>query len=229
VLGESVREATTASLVVVAAVALTGGLAHARQGGVCWCHAVAFGVAALPGIACGTFLGNAAGGGALLASFAVVMVLAAGATWRRAGGSGSDRRSPDELSCPPLRPLRDLTAGMLVGLLTGFFGVGGGFLIVPTLAVFLALSMPLAVGTSLVIITATSTMGLAAHLLAGRVLDLPVTAAMTSACVAGALVGAVLVRRVAQPRLARAFACLVGAVATYLFVSAAFLGGPPGG
>ena len=71
--------------------------------------------------------------------------------------------------------------------MTGFFGVGGGFLIVPTLAIFLALSMRLAVGTSLAIITTTSVMGLAAHLFAGRDLDVGVTVAMTAAGVAGAL------------------------------------------
>ncbi len=71
-------------------------------------------------------------------------------------------------ACPPLRLPRDLVAGAAVGLVTGFFGVGGGFLIVPTLAIALAFTMRTAVGTSLAIITATSLLGLAAHLLAGR-------------------------------------------------------------
>ena len=62
-------------------------------------------------------------------------------------------------------------AGAAVGFVTGFFGVGGGFLIVPTLAVALAFTMRTAVGTSLAIITATSLLGLAAHLAAGRALD----------------------------------------------------------
>ncbi len=75
-------------------------------------------------------------------------------------------------------------------------GVGGGFLIVPTLAMFLSLSMRLAVGTSLAIITATSVVGLAAHLIAGRGLDPGVTATMTAARVAGAAAGAALAGRV---------------------------------
>ena len=62
-------------------------------------------------------------------------------------------------ACPPLILRRDLAAGLLIGALTGFFGVGGGFLIVPTLAIALALSMRLAVGTSLAIMTATSVHG----------------------------------------------------------------------
>lgn len=228
VLGQSVHEATTASLVVVTAGALAGGLGHAREGRVCWRHAGAFTAAALPGVVAGTALGNAVSGSALIAAFAVVMLLAAFATWRKACGEGAGDQAPDLPSCPPLRLGRDLGAGLLIGAMTGFFGVGGGFLIVPTLAVLLALSMRLAVGTSLAIITVTSVMGLAAHLVAGRSIDVAVTGAMTAACVAGALAGAALATRVPQRRLGQGFAGLVTAVAAYLLVSAAFLGGPPG-
>lgn len=118
---------------------------------------------------------------------------------------------------------------MLLGFLTGFFGVGGGFLIVPTLAIALAFTMRTAVGTSLAIITATSLIGLAVHLLTGRSLDLEITTAMTAACVVGALAGAVFATRVRQHTLGRAFALLVCGVAAYVLVSAAFLGGPPTG
>jgi uncharacterized membrane protein YfcA len=122
---------------------------------------------------------------------------------------------------------RDLVAGAVVGFLTGLFGVGGGFLIVPTLAIALAFTMRTAVGTSLVITTATSLLGLAAHLLAGRHVDAAVTAAMAVACVAGALAGAAYASHVSQRGLGRAFALLVLGVAAYLLVSVAFLGGPP--
>jgi uncharacterized membrane protein YfcA len=228
VLGQNVHEATTASLVVVTAGALAGGLAHAHGGRVCWRHAGAFIGAALPGAIAGTALGNAVSGGALLAAFAVVMLLAAVATWRKASGERADDHAAREPACPPLRVARDVGAGALVGAMTGFFGVGGGFLIVPTLAIFLALSMRVAVGTSLAIITATSVMGLAAHLVAGRGLDPAVTGAMTAACVLGALAGVALAGRVPQRQLGRGFAGLVTAVAAYLLASTAFLGGPPG-
>jgi uncharacterized protein len=115
-----------------------------------------------------------------------------------------------------------------VGFVTGLFGVGGGFLIVPTLAIALAFTMRTAVGTSLVIITATSVLGLAAHLLAGRTVEIDVTAALTVACVAGAVAGAASTSRIPQRALGRGFALLVVAVATYLLISVAILGGPPG-
>ena len=112
--------------------------------------------------------------------------------------------------------------------MTGFFGVGGGFLIVPTLAVALALSTRLAVGTSLVIITATSLMALSAHLTAGRTLDVGITIAMTISAITGALAGVRLAKRVPQRQLGQSFAALVVLAAAYLLISATLLGGPPG-
>ena len=113
------------------------------------------------------------------------MLAAAAATWRKATRDAiSPRTGLSRTSCPALRLARVLTAGLLVGAMTGFFGVGGGFLIVPTLAVALAFSLRMAVGTSLVIITATSLMALSADLAAGRTLDVGVTVAMTLSAIA---------------------------------------------
>lgn len=229
VLGQDVSEATTASLVVVTAAAVAGGLGHAREGRVCWRHAGSFTAAAVPGIVAGTLAGDAVSGNALLAAFALVMLAAAAATWHKAGRDEENEDASWERggTCPPLRLPRDLVAGGIIGFLTGFFGVGGGFLIVPTLAIALAFTMRTAVGTSLAIITATSAVALAVHLIAGRSLDAGLTSAMTAACVVGALAGASFAPRVPQRALGRAFAVLVTCVAAYLLVSAAFLGGPP--
>jgi uncharacterized protein len=228
VLGQGVQEATTTSLLVVAAGALAGGLAHHREGRVCWLHAVTFTAGAVPGVFAGTAAADAVSAGVLIGGFAVVMLFAAAATWRNSNGQrepGADRK---QATCPPIRIARDAVAGLAIGFATGFFGVGGGFLIVPTLAVALALSMRLAVGTSLAIIAATSTIALIVHLLAGRSMDPGITAAMTAACAAGALGGAALAGRISQRHLGHSFAVLLTAVAAYLLVSAAFLGGPPG-
>ncbi len=229
-LDQSVEQATTASLLVVAAGSLAGGLGHARAGRVCWRHAGTFTAAALPGIVVGTIAGNTISANALLAAFALVMLAAAQATWRKA----EEPQEPDEGwdgggACPPLRLPRDLVAGLAVGFLTGFFGVGGGFLIVPTLAVALAFTMRTAIGTSLIIITSTSLLGFLVHLLAGRTFDTGIASVMAAACVVGALVGAVLASHVPQRTLGRAFAALVTGVAVYLLVSVVLLGGPPAG
>lgn len=230
VLGEDVQTATTISLVVVAAAAFAGGYGHARKRRVCWRHAAVFTAAAVPGVIVGTVLANAVGDQALLGGFAVVMLAAAAATWRKA----SDQSEPadDDATghiCPAVLVRRDVGAGLVVGLLTGFFGVGGGFIIVPTLAVALAFSMRSAIGTALVIMTTTSVLGVVVHLGIGRSLDVDLTVAMATACAVGAVGGARLSSHVPQQTLARAFAGLVVAVAGYLLVSVALLGGPPSG
>ncbi len=228
ILGLSVHEATTASLVVVTAGAVAGVLSHAREGRVCWRHAAAFTAAAVPGVVLGTSLGQAVSGTALIAAFALVMLAAAAAMWRKARSQALHSiTAAMRPACPPLRVGVDLASGLAIGGMTGFFGVGGGFLIVPALTIALALSMRLALGTSLFIITVTSALALVAHLAAGRTLELGITAAMTGACVIGALAGARLAGRVPQRQLGAGFAGLVVVVAAYILVSVAFLGGPP--
>jgi uncharacterized membrane protein YfcA len=227
-LGQSVSEATTASLVIVTAGAIAGGLGHAREGRVCWRHAGSFTAAAVPGVVAGTVAGNAVSSQALIGVFALVMLAAAVATWRKAEDDGGAGEWEGGGACPPLRLPRDLGAGVAVGFLTGFLGVGGGFLIVPTLAVALAFTVRTAVGTSLVIITASSAIGLIVHLIAGRTFDTGITLTMAAACVVGAGAGVALSAKVPERVLGRAFALLVTGVAAYLIVSVAFLGGPPG-
>jgi uncharacterized membrane protein YfcA len=229
VFGQTVPEATTASLLVVSAGAIAGATAHASAGRVCWRHASAFTAAALPGIVLGTVAADAVGASVLLAGFALVMLFAARATWQRACEQQEDAggRLPGA-ACPPLNLPRDVLAGAGVGFVTGFFGVGGGFLIVPVLAVALAFTIRTAVGTSLVIITATALLSLGAHLAAGRAVDVPLTLLLTAACVAGAAGGVRLASRAPARDLGRAFALLVTGVAVYLLISVAALGGPPG-
>jgi uncharacterized membrane protein YfcA len=219
VLGENLPDATTAGLAVVGAGALAGAARHAVAGRVCWRHAVSFTVAAVPGIALGTVVGDNVPEGVLLAAFALVMLVAARSIWLRAEREEPDP-GPAADSCPPLRLPHDALAGVAVGFVTGFLGVGGGFLIVPTLAVGLAFTLRTAVGTSLAIITATSALSLVAHVGAGRAVDVPVTVAMALACAAGAVVGAAYAGRLPQRTLGRGFAALVVAVAGGLVVSA---------
>lgn len=226
VVGESVHRATTASLAIVAAAALVGAAGHMRGGRVCWRHAIAVSVPAIAGIVAGTAANRAVGSDLLLALFAPVMVLAAWATWTRASETGVGDGARARL-CPPLHAGRDVATGAAIGLLTGFFGVGGGFVVVPALALALGFPLRSAVATSLVVVGAVSLAGLGAHLASGARLDAPVTAAMAAATAAGAAAGARLAPRVSQERLAKAFALLVVAVAGYLVIASVFLGGAP--
>jgi uncharacterized membrane protein YfcA len=106
-----------------------------------------------------------------------------------------------------------IAAGLGVGLLTGFVGVGGGFLIVPTLVALLDLQMPRAVGTSLVIIALNAATGFAAQLpqlLAGEIqLDARVIALLVVLGIAGSIVGGAVGARMPAAVLRRGFGLLL--------------------
>lgn len=99
--------------------------------------------------------------------------------------------------------------------MTGLFGVGGGFVIVPALVLLLRLPMTLAVGTSLLVIALTSGVALAAHL-AGGVIDWPIAATFATSAIVGALAGRRLSATVKPQRLGQLFALLLVAIAVFL-------------
>ena len=206
--GLGVHEATTASLAVVAAAAVTGTAGQVRRQTVCWTSAAWFAGGAGLGGVLGAAFNRALGGTELLLLFSAVMLIAARATWQRAGAPAAV-----SASCPPPSPRLLIPAGLAVGALTGLVGVGGGFLVVPALIVGLSFGMREAMGTSMAIVAAVSVFGLIAHLAAGAALDLPVAAAMGAAAVVGAALGPRLADRVPTPALGRGFAVLVVLVA----------------
>jgi hypothetical protein len=206
--GLGVHEATTVSLAVVSLGAATGAVGQARRGAVCWASAGWFALAAALGSVTGTLANRALGGEVLLLVFSGVMLLAARATWMRAGsamvkGSG----------CPPARAAVLLPVGLAVGALTGLVGVGGGFVVVPTLAIGLSFGLREAMATSIVIVAIVSLGGLASHLVIGNSLDVPVTLAMGGAAMLGAHAGPRLADKVPTEALGRGFALLVVLVA----------------
>ncbi|MGN6780052.1 MAG: TSUP family transporter, partial [Marmoricola sp.] len=115
--------------------------------------------------------------------------------------------------CP--RALKVVVTATVVGLLTGFLGVGGGFLVVPALLMALALPMDYAAGTSLVVITITSLAALAVRAGTGTHPDWTPVAVLTAASAVAAVAGARLADRVDTARLQAAFTVLVLAVAVY--------------
>jgi uncharacterized membrane protein YfcA len=113
-----------------------------------------------------------------------------------------------------------LLAGSAVGFLTGFFGVGGGFVIVPALVLVLGYQMPVAVGTSLLVIAISSAEGLLFRL-GSQSIDWRVAAPFTVAAVVGVLLGDGIAGRVSAARLTRWFVWLLVAVAIYTGVQSA--------
>ena len=123
---------------------------------------------------------------------------------QRIGGTAAVRRG-----------LKVVAAATGVGLLTGFFGVGGGFVIVPALVLALGFEMPVAVGTSLLVIAINSAAALAARLGGHVSLDWPLLGVFTVAALAGTLAGNRVASRVDASRLAAAFTVLLVVVAAY--------------
>lgn len=224
VLDEPVGPASTASLIVVALAASVGAGTQALRQNVDLRFAVTFSLPAAAGALLGTVLNHQVSARTLILAFVPLMAAAGIATWLRARGE-QPADEPEPTSIPVVRVA---VAGGLVGILTGFFGVGGGFVIVPVLTLWFGLGFHRAVGTSLVIIALTGVAALASHLAVGTSLDVPLTATLAGGTMLGALVGSLVSTRLPQRVLGQGFALVVGAVAFFLLLDALVLGGPPG-
>jgi hypothetical protein len=115
---------------------------------------------------------------------------------------------------------------MVVGFLTGLFGVGGGFLIIPALVLLLGLPMTAAVDTFLVIIVINSVAGFATHA-GSATIDYRIAAGFTVAAIAGSLAAARFATRLPTDRPRRWFAYLVFVIAAFVAIQALF--NPPTG
>lgn len=141
------------SAVAVAMSALANLLGHARAGRVKWPCAVLFSLAGIAGAAAGSSIAKLVDGTKLLALFGVLMMVIGVITLIKKPVQGDDAVKLSWETSRRLAP-RLLVAGLGVGTLSGFFGIGGGFLIVPALMAATGMPMTHAVGTSLVAVTA---------------------------------------------------------------------------
>ena len=112
--------------------------------------------------------------------------------------------------------------GIGAGILSGLFGVGGGFVIVPALVLFSGMSMHLAVGTSLVVITLVSLSGVASHLLQGRAIDVAITSMFIMGGLAGLAVGQQVAGKLSGPTLQKTFAIAILAVAVFVIAQSLY-------
>ncbi|KWX22238.1 membrane protein [Mycolicibacterium wolinskyi] len=207
VAGLDARQAITTSLLVVGVTSVIGAVTHARAGHVQWRTGLLFGVTGTAGAYAGGLIGHLLPGSVLLTAFAVVMIATAVAMLNR-------RRA---CTAPAVRTpaVKTLLMGLVVGVVTGTLGAGGGFVVVPALALLGGLPMPIAVGTSLIVIAMNSFAGLAGQLSTAPI-DWPLAAMVTAAAVAGSLLGARLTARVDPDTLRRAFGWFVLAMASII-------------
>ncbi|TIC88502.1 hypothetical protein E8D34_05030 [Nocardioides sp. GY 10113] len=231
-LDQPAAAATTGSLVIVGASALTGVASYVASRQVQWRVGLTFGLIGLPGAWIGSRLNHTVDENVLLLGFSALMVLAAAAMISdRVGGR---RRGAPEPSAPrpgdgggvatlartgqstrtSASPLAVGATALGVGLLTGFFGVGGGFVIVPALVLVLGLELPIAVGTSLMIVAINSGTSLVSRI-GGPAIDWQVVVPFALAAMVASVLGKQVASRLPARQLALGFAALLVAVAGY--------------
>jgi uncharacterized membrane protein YfcA len=209
VAGLDAKQAIATSLLVVGVTSAVGAISHARAGHVQWRTGLVFGSAGMAGAYGGGLLARYIPGAVLLIGFAVIMIATAVAMLRgrkAVDGSGS-------ASSLPVGKI--VVEGLLVGLVTGLVGAGGGFLVVPALALLGGLPMPFAIGTSLLVIAMKSFAGLAGYLSSVHI-DWVLAGTVTAAALAGALVGARLTTKVDPDALRKAFGWFVLAMSSVI-------------
>lgn len=221
--------ATTTSLIIVGLTGIVSVLLHAHRGGVRWADGVAFGLLGVGGALLGGRVGAGADPRVVMGLFAALLLVVASVMWRRA--RVEQRTDPQEADDPwvtwrpfSLRPDRAalvLIVATAVGVLTGFFGVGGGFAIVPALVLVLRLPMKQAVGTSLLVITINSATALLGRLGTDLSIDIPLVSVFVTAAIIGSLIGGWAGARLDARLLQRAFAALLLVVGAYVGISTA--------
>jgi uncharacterized membrane protein YfcA len=237
VAGEEPAAATTTSLLVVGTAAFVGMVGHARAGRVRFTTGVVVGVTGIGGSLAGSALNRAVDGDVLLLGFGLLVFVAA---WRMVTGCPSCTRIGEERAMKVADPADDAAAGVAVltgrpvhvglivrvaligtavGFLTGLFGVGGGFVIVPALTLVLGFNMPQAVGTSLLVIVLNTATTLAVRLGTTGV-EWSVAVPFTVAALAGVLAGSRVADRVDAGVLVRWFAAALVALSLYIITTA---------
>ena len=206
VVGQNPRAAVTASLVIVGANSLSGMLFHHKQGTLNWKVALTFGGAGMAMSFLAARWSKMFAPTTLMILFAALM-LVVGTLMLVSKFSKQAEQPAHGLGVT-------LVSGAVVGTLTGFLGVGGGFLIVPALVMLVGLPMRHAVGTSLVVIAMNSLAGLLGHL--GDAIDLQVVLLFAAAGIAGTFAGARLTRFIQPQRLRQIFAVFVIGLAMFL-------------
>ena len=201
VLGFDAKQAIAMSLVVVGALSLIGAVRHWRAGRVDVRVAAIMGGIAIPASYAAARLAALISGALQLSMFAVVVCVAAISMLRP--------RNDDDETAAPAHIARLFPAALGVGALTGLIGVGGGFLIVPTLVLFGGVPMKVAIGTSLLVIAANCAAGFAGYVGQHVPIAWVPVAEFTAIAALGIFGGVHLCEYVSPARLRRGFAILL--------------------
>ena len=234
--------AALVSLVAVGGVALAGAVRKLRSGEVEWTAGTALGIGGVLGAPVGMWISQFLPSRLMLLIFSAIMVVVAATMWRRASGQEKEAaeyrdavfiqqdtaRQGATCSIHPSGKLVLTSRCLLVigaigtatGIMSGIFGVGGGFIIVPALTMIVGLSIRRSVATSLLAIGLVSLAGVASGILAGRSLPIGTTSLFAAGGVAGLLAGIAIGARLPAAGIQKIFSGVIAVVAVYVAVHA---------
>jgi uncharacterized protein len=231
-----VETAVACSLGAVAVSALLGGISHWRAGSVLWMPALTISLAGMLTAPLGKWLNGIFPSTLVLTGFALLATLIAVRMWRTASHAtvlknmwpSSEEAQDTDLSCrfnpggkmefKPRCLMAMSAGGLLVGLLSGLFGVGSGFLIVPLLQYQTGVAMRVASGTSLVSIALISSVGFASYALEPGVLNMNLLLSLTLSAAIGVFLGITLTRHLNSAILQRSFAMIMVILAVSIVI-----------
>lgn len=211
-IGLSPAQAIPSSLIVVGFASVSAVLPRIRNN-IDWATALLVGSAGIPAAWLGAAAGRLIDPNLLLLAFAALMVAAA----IRMLTTESGNPTTDSSATRRLRAHipKALAVGVVVGFLTGLFGIGGGFIITPALVLLIGLRAGKAVGTSLVIIIINSAAGITAHL-GNLSINWPVVLTFTVAAIVGSLIAARFASKLPDRTIKIVFAIIVSSVAVFV-------------
>ncbi|MDT0581047.1 sulfite exporter TauE/SafE family protein [Brumicola blandensis] len=212
---EPQKIAIAESLLIVGIVALVGSINHILKRKVAFRSVLAFGLPSMASALLGAYASHWVSGQVQLLTFAVIMLAASVFMLKPVSNNQEQQTTRQTLSL--------LLAGLFVGALAGFVGVGGGFLIVPALLLFANTPMKAAVATSLVIIAMQSFAGFSQYAFefakTNTSLNWPLIALVSTFAVAGSFVGMFAAERLPQQHLKKLFGIALIPLSTFIFIS----------
>ena len=221
------KDAVGVSLAAVGITALIGAVERLRKKQVELRTGLIFAFAGMAGAPVGAWIAGMMPEAALLILFALLMLIIAVRIWRKAtpreteaeaGPTGRVciRDADGNMKMTSPCALMLVGVGLAAGVMSGMFGVGGGFVIVPALVLFAGMKIHRAVATSLLVIALIGASGTASHLLRGGDISLLVTALFVGGGTAGMFLGNLAGRKISGPALQRVFAASIVAVAVFV-------------
>ncbi len=213
--GQSPHMALGTSLASVGATALSGALRRVFEGHVAIARGLQFAILGAGGTYLGTRANSGVPGPVLLILLAALTVFLAVQMWRKGGSEGKDGVENREKG-KEVRPIQLIAAALGTGFASGFFGIGGGFIIVPALVLVAGLPMGTAVATSLLVISINGAVGVVSYAIQGRSIDYAVAGIFVTGGLGGMWLGQTLGEKLDDRVLARVFASTLMLVAAFL-------------